>query len=107
MPDQNRILALEAMLAEDPSDPFCRYALALEYAGLESGSQRSIDLLQGLVADTPVYLPAYYQLGKLLGDANRKSEAMLVIKAGIQLARSTGEKHALAELNFLAEDYAD
>lgn len=95
------------MLSENPSDTFCRYALALEYAGLESGSQRSIDLLQGLVADTPGYLPAYYQLGKLLGEANRKSEALVIIEAGIQLARSLGDKHALAELTFLAEDYAD
>ncbi|MFM9008576.1 MAG: hypothetical protein ACKOQY_08635 [Bacteroidota bacterium] len=107
MPDQNRIAALEAMLREDPLDAFCRYALALEYAGLESGSRQSIELLQDLLADTPAYLPAYYQLGKILGEANRKPEALLVIQQGILLARSTGENHALAELTFLAEDYSD
>jgi tetratricopeptide (TPR) repeat protein len=104
MPESERIRALLDMLEQEPDDVFCRYALALEYAGAESSVPISIDLLTRLIKDSADYLPAYYQLGRLLMQTGNREAAIEVIQSGIRLARKKGDRHTLSELDFLLED---
>jgi tetratricopeptide (TPR) repeat protein len=107
MPDADRIRALMNLLEEEPGDVFCRYALALEYAGSLDSAAQAIDLLTAITRDTPDYLPAYYQLGRLLMTGGNRTAALEVIQSGIRLAQNKGDRHTLAELGFLLEDCSD
>ena len=52
MPSPSRREKIESMLAGQPRDPFLRYMLALELEK-EGQHQRCLELLGGLMADTP------------------------------------------------------
>lgn len=106
MPD--RIATLLAFLADDPADPFTRFALAQEYvkAGRTDEARAAYE---ALVADAPDYVGTYYHLGKLcetLGDVNAARRAY---SDGIDVATAARDLHARAELQSarLALDLGD
>lgn len=98
-----RRLKLEASLAEDPSDPFLRYGLAVQCfreGDLDEGRQR----LKALIADEPDdSIAAYQQLGQSYLDAEEYDEAGQVLRLGIKKAMAKGDHHAAAEMNGLLE----
>ena len=63
--NQERIQQLTEMLVDDPTDSFCRYALALEFASDPSSRKQAIEELELLKKNDPNYLALYYQLGLL------------------------------------------
>lgn len=97
-----RIKLLEKYIAEDPSDPFSRYALALELC--QGEPNRAISLLLDLVKEQPDYVPSYYQAGILLLEQNRLEEAKIILEQGIKIARQQNEHKAAAELKELFQD---
>jgi predicted Zn-dependent protease len=101
-----RIEELNRMLAESPEDPFLQYALALETekAGMLQDAIRNMQVLLNHDAD---YLPAYYQLARLLIADQKNTAASLIIDRGIQLAQKLNNRHTLAELRMLAEEISD
>jgi predicted Zn-dependent protease len=96
-----RRLKLEESLAEDPSDPFRRYGLALQCLrdGDEAeGRQRLLDL----IADHPDdQVAAYQQLGQSYLDGGDLERAREVLTTGIAKARARGDAHAAAEMEGL------
>ena len=90
----SRIAQIQQMLAEDPSDQFLQYALALEFKK-EGKKHEAVEALTKLSDE---YLPKYYQLGKLLEEDEKIEKAILVYKNGEALARKTGDLKTANEL---------
>jgi thioredoxin-like negative regulator of GroEL len=89
---------IEAMLADDPSDTFLRYSLALELEK-EGSHDRSLEGLRGLMADQPAYVPAFFMAGQQLVRIGRVDEARAVLRDGIEEARRQGNAHAAGEMS--------
>jgi len=93
-----RRAALEASLAEDPTDAFLRYGLALQClreGDTEEGRQR----LLALIADDPEeQIAAYQQLGQSYAEEGDAAQATEHLRVGIAKARLKGDWHAAAEM---------
>ncbi len=94
---------LEQSLADDPSDTFLRYGLALQClreGDVEEGRTR----LRALIADHPDdQVAAFQQLGQSYADSGETDEAVVILETGISLARRRGDMHAAAEMEGLLE----
>lgn len=91
-----RMEQIEALLADDPTDPFLRYGLAMEYAS--AGDDRTAaDHLWRLTTDSP-YVPAFLMAGQILNRLNRVAAAVAVLRRGIAAAREQGNAHAEGEM---------
>ena len=93
----SRIDALLAFYAEDPNDPFTRFALAQEYLKAGDTAQGQA-YFEGLVADQPEYVGTYYHLGKLYERLGRLPDAIATYERGILVAGRVRDAHARAEL---------
>jgi len=93
----SRIDALLGFIRQKPSDPFPRYALALEYknAGrLEEAHATFSDLL----AQDAGYTAAYLHAGRTLMALGRSAEAKALWARGAEVCFEKGDSHARAEL---------
>ncbi len=102
----NRLAQLQAMLAEEPGDPFLRYAIALEKKRAGALEDAASDL-EKLIAEDPKYIACYYQLALLLANLGRAPEAMEACKAGALHCLVTGDTKARAELLALHHSIED
>lgn len=96
---------LEALLKDDPNDPFLRYALALE---LESAGEvdEAIAHLQAMIRDFPEYVPAFLQVGQLLAKAEKNEEAKEYLHQGMHVAFKVADHHAYSEMEALLASLA-
>jgi len=88
---------LKGMVAQNPSDSFARYGLAME---LVKGGQ-----LEGAVAEfrallefNPDYAAAYFHGGQALEKLGRVEEARETYEKGIEVTSRTGDQHTRSEL---------
>jgi predicted Zn-dependent protease len=100
MSPSSRRQQLEALLNDDPKDPFLRYALAME---LESAGEveAAIAHLQAMIRDFPEYVPAFLQVGQLLAKVERSEEAKNYLRQGLQAASKVADHHAYSEMEAL------
>ncbi len=91
---------IETLLADDPDDAFLRYSLALEL-DKEERHEESLDRLDGLMSDSPPYLPAFLMAAQQLVRLDRGETACEVLKRGVETAQKQGEDHAAAEMTEL------
>jgi thioredoxin-like negative regulator of GroEL len=91
-----RMEQIEALLADDPTDAFLRYGLAMEHASA-GDDMAAADHLLRLIGDTP-YVPAFLMAGQILNRLNRVDEAVAVLRRGIAAAREQGNAHAEGEM---------
>ncbi len=94
-----RLEKIEAMLADDPTDPLLRYSLAMEYASAGDDAT-AVREFQQIIASTP-YVPAYHMAGQALNRLGRVEEACQMLRDGIATARTHGDTHALGEMEGL------
>lgn len=99
----NRIEQLHQFIAEDPSDPFPRYALALEYLHHQPDQARKC--FEELLERFPDYLPGYYPAAHLYIDLEEADEAERIFQAGIALARKQGDAKTERELRQAYEQW--
>jgi tetratricopeptide (TPR) repeat protein len=100
MANRSRKEQIEAMLAEDPNDPFLRYGLAMEHASA-GDLEAAVRCFRELIERTPNYAPAYLQAGQALTRLDREAEARAMYRAGIAAARQNGDPaslHAAGEM---------
>jgi len=99
----NRIALLTEVLAQNPSDPFARYGLAMEYSN--SGEvERALEEFGRLLAIHPDYTAGYFMAAQTLAKAERTDEARKMLAEGIASAKKTGNSHAQSEMEgMLAE----
>jgi len=99
----DRIALLTEVLAQDPTDAFARYGLAMEYSN--SGEvERALEEFGRLLATHPDYTAGYFMAAQTLAKAERTEEARKMLVDGIACARKTGNGHAQSEMEgMLAE----
>ena len=91
---------IEVMLADDPSDVFLRYSLALELEK-EGQHDRSLTEFGGLMNAEPPYVPAFFMAAQQLARLNSIAEARTALRDGIEHARAAGNSHAAGEMSEL------
>lgn len=94
---------LKEFLAQNPSDAFARYGLAMEYrnAGEADAALREFDTL---IRSNPDYTAAYFMAAQTLASAGRSEEAKERLREGIACAERTGNQHAKSEMSALLEE---
>jgi tetratricopeptide (TPR) repeat protein len=100
--NSERIKMLEQFVAEDPTDPFNHYALALETA--KTNQPKAKEIFDQLISTNPEYVPAYYQASLIYIDLSLNKEATSVIEAGITQAKKQNNLKAANELRSLLDE---
>ncbi|MBP9081127.1 MAG: hypothetical protein KBF80_12835 [Flavobacteriales bacterium] len=93
----DRISQLRALLAEEPGDPFLRYAMALEKKRARALEEAASDLRE-LLMENPEYIACYYQLALVLAEMGRTADAVETCKAGALQCLVSGDAKARSEL---------
>ena len=100
-----RMERIEAMLADDPDDPFLRYGLAMEHASAGDDAT-CVTVLRDLIArkaDNP-YIPAFLMAAQALVKLDKPEEACDILRAGIAAAgkaKTPDAMHAMGEMQGL------
>jgi predicted Zn-dependent protease len=92
-----RLSMLEKLTESGSADSFAWYALAMEYKK-EGRAAQALQTFQTLRKKDSRYLPMYLMAGQLLIEANRDAEAREWLEQGAELARATGDRKTLSEL---------
>ena len=93
----DRIAMLKEILAENPSDAFARYGLAMEYANT-GDTATALAEYGKIVESNPEYVPAYQMAGQLMMNLGRDADAREWFNKGIAAARRAGNRHAESEM---------
>ena len=94
--NNQRLNQLLTFYAEDPTDPFNLYALALEYRATET--VKAAAFFKTLLRDFPGYLPAYYPAAQFFAEQNDEAMARGVFENGLALAEAKGQEKTRREL---------
>lgn len=100
-----RLQMLEALIAKGTSDPFVRYARALELRGLGQMDQ-AIAAFEELRTLHPAYVPTFLMAGQVLIELGRIGDARTWLSQGIEAAKTAGDEHARSELQQAIETLA-
>lgn len=101
----HRSQLLLQMLDKEPGDLFLNYALGLEYVS-ESVMDKAEGAFKQVLSLDESYIPAYYQLGKLMEQQN-SSAALVYFKKGLKVAQEKKDHKAINEFGeaiFMLED---
>ncbi|MBS1685480.1 MAG: tetratricopeptide repeat protein [Bacteroidetes bacterium] len=98
----DRLATLLEMERVSPSDPFLKYALAMEYVS-QGNTVESRRYFERLVTDHPDYVATYYQYGKLEEEAGHTAAAEKLYTTGIAKATAAGDKKTAGELRAALE----
>ena len=99
----DKIAMLNEILAQDPSNAFARYGLAMEYAGRGDTDTAVAEFAQ-LLEQHPDYTAGYFMAAQTLAKAERTDEAKVRLTQGIASARRTGNQHALSEMQAMLDE---
>ena len=93
----DKVAMLNEILAQNPTDAFARYGLAMEYA---SRGETDVSLAEfaKLLEEHPDYTAGYFMAAQTMAKADRPDEAKIRLTQGIACARRTGNAHALSEM---------
>ena len=94
---------LTEILSANPNDSFARYGLAMAHLGAENPDAALLEFQRttDLNAD---YVPAYQMSGQTLAKVHRTEEARQRLRAGLDAAARTGNKHAASEMQALLDE---
>ena len=104
MPEKPRRQALEEMLTEDPNDEFLRYALGMEY--LSTGDlEVAVRVFREVIAQNPTkpYIPAFQMAAQSLLKLGRRTEAVPLLRQGIEEAQKQNQLHPRDEMQGLLD----
>ncbi|MBX3386173.1 MAG: hypothetical protein KF768_06360 [Phycisphaeraceae bacterium] len=101
----SRLDKLTQMLKMDPSDPFVLYGIAQEHAriGTPEHLREAVRFFDMCIAADPAHGYAFYHKGATLLRMGEPEQARVVILAGIESAKRSGDGKALGELQTLLE----
>ncbi len=94
---KDRLTLLQEMLKEDPVNSFLLFALAKEQEKIGQ-IELAIQTFLALKEKDKEYVGLYYHLAKLYEQIEEKDQALTTYIAGIGIAKSLKDQHALAEL---------
>jgi tetratricopeptide (TPR) repeat protein len=101
----DRIEQLHRLLATDPSDAFCLYAMGMEYARRGEHQAAAAHLQQSLASE-PDQPYAHFHRARSLAHLNQFKEADEAVEAGLDIAASQGDEKAAGELAELRATWA-
>jgi len=93
----SRLEELKQFLAENPNDPFLKYALTIEYKKM-GDMEKAMAGFQELVSQHENYVGTYYHFAKFLDENSQKNEALSIYKKGMEVAARVKNRHAYSEL---------
>ncbi|MGB7189101.1 MAG: hypothetical protein WBD10_03100 [Acidobacteriaceae bacterium] len=99
----DKIAMLNEILAQNPTDAFARYGLAMERAG-RGETEASLAEFDRLHQDHPDYAAGYFMAAQTLAKARRNQEAKARLKEGIEAARRSANQHAQSEMQAMLDD---
>lgn len=94
----DRLAQLMRMADAEPGDPFFPYGIAQEHARAGRHDE-AIAWYDRTVAVDPGYCYAYFHKARSLEELGRIDDACAALRAGIERARTAGDRHALSELS--------
>ena len=98
--NKSRRQKLEEFLAQNPSDAFTRYGIALEC--LREGDLAGAEAhFKSLLEANPDYVPGYQMYAQTLAQHDRAEEAKDLLNKGIAAASRQGNLHARSEMEGL------
>ena len=92
-----RLQKLLNFIKNEPNDPFLKYALATEYLNAKD-TDKALQYYEDLLNNHPEYVGTYYHLGKLYEQLDRKSDAILTYKKGMEVSKDAKEMRSFSEL---------
>ena len=101
----DRIAMLTEVLAQNPSDAFARYGLAMEHSKAGQ-TEAALAEFQKLLELHPDYTAGYFMAAQTLAQAGRNDEARKMLQDGIASALRTGNQHAQSEMEAMLAELA-
>lgn len=98
-----RIELLKKYIEEEPSNPFNKHALAMEY--YEQAPDQALVLLRIILQEHANYLPSYFKAAHLLWEEELWEEADAIFKKGIIIAKEQDDQKALSELQSAYQNF--
>ncbi|MDP7573532.1 MAG: tetratricopeptide repeat protein [Phycisphaerales bacterium] len=93
----DRLEQLHRLLATDPSDAFCLYAMGMEYARRGEHEAAAAHLQQALASE-PDQPYAHFHRARSRAHLRQFKEADAAVDAGLDVAQSQGDEKAAEEL---------
>lgn len=93
----DRVSQLKSMLESTPEDTFLLYALAMEYAKTDEIEQ-TLEAFDNVLKQDANHVSAYFQKAQYQARQDLVEEAIATTNAGIEVAKSVGDDHALSEM---------
>lgn len=93
----NRMEILKNMVAQNPSDAFARYGLAMELANT-GDLANAVAEFRALLEHNPSYAAAYFHGGQALEKLGDIDQARALYEKGIDVTSRTGDQHTRSEL---------
>lgn len=98
----DKLTTLNALLTEDPGDPFVLYAIAQEYVRLDD-TENARSFFRQLHDTHPEYVALYYHWGRLEEGTGNVDEALKLYAEGMQVAQTLQDFHTRSELQSARE----
>jgi predicted Zn-dependent protease len=92
-----RLERLEQLIAKGTTDPFVRYARALELRG-QGELEAALSALSEVRALHPDYVPTFLMAGQIATELEQVNEAREWLTQGIRVASAARDEHARSEL---------
>jgi predicted Zn-dependent protease len=99
----DKIAGLKEILALDPKSSFARYGIAMELVS-RGQTAEALAEFDTLLAGDPDYTAGYFMAAQTLANAGRTPEAIERLKAGINCAARSGNRHALSEMQSMLDE---
>ncbi|MGD8862400.1 MAG: tetratricopeptide repeat protein [Myxococcales bacterium] len=92
-----RLEMLEKLIDRGTSDPFVRYARALELRSL-GRLEETLAAFDEVRELHPDYVPTFLMAGQVAIELDRHDEARAWLQQGLRVAEAQGDEHARSEL---------
>ena len=93
-----RLEKLLEFTKEQPDDLFLKYALAMEYQGLND-IDKAKEYFEEVIKVDKNHVAAYYQLGKIFEILDIESSAISMYEKGLENARIKNDMRSIREFN--------
>ena len=99
----DKLAALTEILAQDPTNAFARYGLAMEFVS-QGKIPEGLAEFDRCIVDNPDYVPAYQMSAQTMAANGQRQAALARLHEGIAAANRTNNQHALAEMEAMREE---
>jgi predicted Zn-dependent protease len=99
----DKAAGLNEILVLDPKNSFARYGLAMELAG-RGDTASALEQFDTLLTNDPGYTAGYFMAAQLLAKTGHIPDAVERLKSGIACARSSGNSHAVSEMQAMLDE---